>query len=131
MRGQRPAVSGLVLWVALVVMMLGALPMVTASSAAEGPATVQSREGDERGGELALHEQAPAKLRRTTLHVPAPIESTQLGARLSAASCCAALLLPATRPSLQPNDWLALKASPPTSDAPGRRQQRGQAPPQA
>ncbi|NIJ68747.1 hypothetical protein [Xanthomonas sp. 60] len=131
MRGRQPALSGLLLWVVLAAMTLVALPRVTATSAAEGEVTLQHRQSEDRGGELPLHEPAPVKLRRTALQVPSRPDARQPAALLAAAPCWTALMLPAARRVLKANDWPTVQSAPPTRDAPGRRQQRGQAPPQA
>ena len=131
MRGQRPALSGLLLWIALLIVMLGALPLVPVSGPAEAQVTLQQRETEDRGGELPLDEQAPVKLRRTALHAPVRNGPPQRNALLAAAPSSSVLTLPATRLSLAANDWPLVRPAPPSADAPGRRQQRGQAPPRA
>lgn len=131
MRGQRPALSGLLLWVALAVVMLGALPMLGPAGTPEVEATLQTGDAGDRGGEVPLPEQAPMTLRRTALHTPVPAKAAPGHARVDIAPSWALLDLPMTRCALQSNHWSALHAAPPTAEAPGRRQQRGQAPPQA
>lgn len=131
MRGRQPALSCLLLWVVLAALTLVALPRVTAASAVEGEVTLQHSQSEDRGGELPLHEPAPVKLRRTALQVPPRRDAMQPAVLLAAAPCWTALVLPAALPALQANDWPSVQSAPPTGEAPGRRQQRGQAPPQA
>ncbi|HDS1454717.1 TPA: hypothetical protein QEK63_003406, partial [Stenotrophomonas maltophilia] len=70
MRGQRPALASLLAWVAMLALLLGTLPLLPHGQA--GMAVQMPLE--ERGGEGALQEEAPAKLRRCAA---APVKSAE------------------------------------------------------
>ncbi|TFZ46554.1 hypothetical protein E5C33_05000 [Stenotrophomonas maltophilia] len=128
MRGQRPALASLLAWVAMLVLLMGTLPLLPHGQA--GMAVQMPLE--ERGGEGPLQEEAPAKLRRcasapvkSAEKAPAPLLASQwLRTELD--------LVPATpaMPGVR-LDWPLAAPDTPWADAPGRRQQRGQAPPLA
>ena len=129
MRGQRPALASLLAWVATLALLLGTLPLLPQAQA--GMAMQMPLE--ERGGESPLQEEAPAKLRRCAstpvkaaeqAHPPLLLASHWLRTELE--------LVPATpaMPGVR-LDWPLAAPDTPWADAPGRRQQRGQAPPLA
>lgn len=129
MRGQRPALASLLAWVAMLALLLGTLPLLPQAQA--GMAMQMPLE--ERGGEAPLQEEAPAKLRRgastpvkatENAHPPLLLASQWLRTELD--------LVPTTpaMPGVRP-DWPLAAPDTPWADAPGRRQQRGQAPPLA
>ncbi|HDS1511122.1 hypothetical protein I5U67_12340 [Stenotrophomonas maltophilia] len=129
MRGQRPALASLLAWVAMLALLLGTLPLLPHTTAA---VTLQVPL-EERGGESPLQEEAPAKVRRCAsapvksaekAHPPLLLASQWLRTELE--------LVPATpaMPGVRP-DWPLAAPDMPWADAPGRRQQRGQAPPLA
>ena len=70
MRGQRPALASLLAWVAMLALLLGALPLLPQAQA--GMAVQMPLE--ERGGQGTLLEEAPAKLRRCAA---APVKSAE------------------------------------------------------
>ncbi|PZT03878.1 hypothetical protein [Stenotrophomonas maltophilia] len=129
MRGQRPAPASLLAWVAMLALLLGTLPLLPHGQA--GMAVQMPLE--ERGGEAPVQEEAPAKLRRgastpvkatENAHPPLLLASQWLRTELD--------LVPATpaMTDVRP-DWPLATPDTPWADAPGRRQQRGQAPPLA
>lgn len=125
MRGQRPALATVLAWLALLSMLVAGLPMLGHAPNAAAT-TLQQPAEDRRGGELA--EESPAKLRRAASTQataqaerdpqPAPVESFDA--------------LIATLADLPPQVVPAIDSAPaaPLPAAPGRRVQRGQAPPQ-
>jgi len=139
MRGQRPTLASLLAWVALMALVLGSLPMLSSTVTDPVPSAMLQIPVEERGGgEVPLHEQAPAKLRRASLSSPAPTAEAT-ATRRSFAACWSAAL-PGNRTMLARVPLAAAdvrgqrrhaSAQPPRTDAPGRRQQRGQAPPLA
>lgn len=128
MRGQRPALASLLAWVAMLALLLGTLPLLPLGQA--GMAVQMPLE--ERGGEGA-QEEAPAKLRRCPA---APVKSADKARPpllLASQWLRTELdLVPATPAmhGVRP-DWPLAAPDTPWADAPGRRQQRGQAPPLA
>lgn len=136
MRGQRPALAGLLAWVAMLALLLGSLPLLIApgadphapSAMLQAPLPVEER----GGGDVPLHEQVPAKLRRTSLTDQTPAAQTTPGPAAAIAVLGWTLLAhtPADTAD-RSRDWRHASAQPPRADAPGRRQQRGQAPPLA
>ncbi len=127
MRGQRPALASLLAWVAMLALLLGTLPLLSHGQA--GMAVQMPLE--ERGGEAPLQEEAPAKLRRGA---STPVKATENPPLLLASQWLRTELdlVPATpaMPGVRP-DWPLATPDTPWADAPGRRQQRGQAPPLA
>lgn len=132
MRGQRPALASLLAWVAMLALLLGTLPLLPQAHAGNAAQAVQMPL-EERGGEAPLQEEAAAKLRRCAAapvksaekaHPPLLLASQWLRTELE--------LVPATpaMPGVRP-DWPLAAPDTPWADAPGRRQQRGQAPPLA
>ncbi len=128
MRGQRPALASLLAWVAMLALLLGTLPLLP------HPATAMTLQMplEERGGEGPFQEEAPAKLRRCA---SAPVKAAEKAPPLLLASQWLRTereLVPATpaMPGVRP-DWPLAAPDTPWADAPGRRQQRGQAPPLA
>lgn len=130
MRGQRPALASLLAWVAMLALLLGALPLLPQAQA--GMAVQMPLE--ERGGQGTLLEEAPAKLRRCAAAPVKSAEKARPPLLLASQWLRTELeLVPATpaMPGVRP-DWpLAAPDTPWADDAPGRRQQRGQAPPLA
>lgn len=132
MRGQRPALASLLAWVAMLVLLMGTLPLLPEAHAGNAAQAVQPPL-EERGGEAPLQEEAPAKLRRCAA---APVKSAEKAhPPLLLASQWLRTereLVPATpaMPGVRP-DWPLPAPDTPWADAPGRRQQRGQAPPLA
>lgn len=135
MRGQRPALASLLAWVAMLALLLGSLPLLApsadphaASAVLQAPLPVEER----GGGDLPLHEQAPAKLRRVSLAEEAPAAQTTPD-RTGAIAVLGWTLLAHTPTDAADRcrEWRRASAQPPRADAPGRRQQRGQAPPLA
>ncbi|EMF60178.1 Hypothetical protein EPM1_2670 [Stenotrophomonas maltophilia EPM1] len=128
MRGQRPALASLLAWVAMLALLLGTLPLLPHGQA--GMAVQMPLE--ERGGE-ALQEEAPAKLRRCAAAPVKSAEKARPPLLLASQWLRTELeLVPATpaMPGVRP-DWPLAAPDTPWADAPGRRQQRGQAPPLA
>lgn len=128
MRGQRPALASLLAWVAMLALLLGTLPLLPHGQA--GLAVQMPLE--ERGGE-ALQEEAPAKLRRCAAAPVKSAEKARPPLLLASQWLRTELeLVPATpaMPGVRP-DWPLAAPDTPWADAPGRRQQRGQAPPLA
>lgn len=128
MRGQRPALASLLAWVAMLALLLGTLPLLPHGQA--GMAVQMPLE--ERGGE-ALQEEAPAKLRRCAAAPVKSAEKARPPLLLASQWLRTELeLAPATpaMPGVRP-DWPLAAPDTPWADAPGRRQQRGQAPPLA
>lgn len=125
MRGQRPALATVLAWLALLSMLVTGLPLLGHARNAAAT-TLQQPAEERRGGELA--EESPAKLRRVASArpaaqaerdpQPAPVESFDA--------------LMATVADLPPHALPAIGSVPaaPLPAAPGRRVQRGQAPPQ-
>lgn len=127
MRGRRPALASLLAWVAMLTLLLGTLPLLPGTHAAATQAL------EERGGEGPLQEEAPAKLRRCA---SAPAKSTDKPAPplLLASHWLRTeldLVPSASAPSSARSHWPLAAPDMPWADAPGRRQQRGQAPPLA
>ncbi|HDS1622790.1 hypothetical protein [Stenotrophomonas maltophilia] len=128
MRGQRPALASLLAWVAMLALLLSTLPLLPHGQA--GMAVQMPLE--ERGGE-ALQEEAPAKLRRCAAAPVKSAEKARPPLLLASQWLRTELeLVPATpaMPGVRP-DWPLAAPDTPWADAPGRRQQRGQAPPLA
>ncbi|MEG0184043.1 MAG: hypothetical protein RR704_11385, partial [Stenotrophomonas sp.] len=63
MRGRRPALASLLAWVAMLVLLMGTLPLLPMAHAGAAAQALQ-QPLEERGGEAPLQEEAPAKLRR-------------------------------------------------------------------
>lgn len=134
MRGQRPALASLLAWVAMLALLLGSLPLLSPSS--DGQATSALLQGLQEepggGGEGSRPEQAPAKLRRVALKADAPLRAdTPVAALVPVAACWLALARPAPGIDSRSRDWRDASTQPPHTDALGRRQQRGRAPPLA
>ena len=128
MRGQRPALASLLAWVAMLALLLGTLPLLPHGQA--GMAVQMPLE--ERGGEGALQEEAPAKLRRCAA-TPQKTTDTSPPLLLARQWLHSELQLIPTAPAhaVAQTDWPLAAPDTPWADAPGRRQQRGQAPPLA
>lgn len=135
MRGRRPAVASLLAWVAMLALLLGALPLLPLLPHGQADAAAQAWQQpmEGRGGEVPVEEDAPAKLRRcasvpvkTADKAPAPLllASHWLRSELDLVP-----LAPANT-GVRPH-WPLAAPDTPWADAPGRRQQRGQAPPLA
>ncbi|WP_303638220.1 hypothetical protein [Stenotrophomonas tuberculopleuritidis] len=131
MRGRRPALASLLAWVAMLGLLLGTLPLLPMAHTGSIQAVQPPLE--ERGGERPVHEEAPAKLRRCAStpckapHAPPPpllLASHWLRSELD-------LIPTAPAPCGARPDWPLAAPDMPWADAPGRRQQRGQAPPLA
>lgn len=132
MRGQRPALASLLAWVAMLAMLLGTVPLLSQPTDA-GPAALLQLPLEERGGgETGQQEPAPAKLRRATLSANAAQATPAPSASPCVLTPCWTILAAlAVDPHRDSRDWRPASARPPRADAPGRRQQRGQAPPLA
>lgn len=138
MRGRRPALASLLAWVAMLTLLLGTLPLLLGTlpllPGAHAAATQALQQPlEERGGEGPLQEEAPAKLRRCA---SAPAKSTDKPAPplLLASHWLRTeldLVPSASAPSNARSHWPLAAPDMPWTDAPGRRQQRGQAPPLA
>lgn len=135
MRGQRPALANLLAWVAMLTLLLGALPLLVPGTDPHAPSAMLQAPlaWDERGdGDVPLHEHAPAKLRRTSrIDDAAEADATP---NTAAAAVVLSWTLLAHAPICSPDGshgGCPASAQPPCADAPGRRQQRGQAPPLA
>ncbi|WP_414493578.1 hypothetical protein [Stenotrophomonas maltophilia] len=129
MRGQRPALASLLAWVAMLALLLGTLPLLPHPATA----TTVQMPLEERGGEGPLQEEAPAKLRRCASTPVKAAEKARPPLLLASQWLRTELeLVPATpaMPGVRP-DWPLAAPDTPWADAPGRRQQRGQAPPLA
>lgn len=129
MRGQRRALASLLAWVAMLALLLGALPLLPQAQA--GMAVQMPLE--ERGGQGTLLEEAPAKLRRCAAAPVKSAEKARPPLLLASQWLRTELeLVPATpaMPGVRP-DWPLAAPDTPWAAAPGRRQQRGQAPPLA
>ncbi|MDA5339369.1 hypothetical protein LRM36_13185 [Stenotrophomonas maltophilia] len=129
MRGQRRALASLLAWVAMLALLLGALPLLPQAQA--GMAVQMPLE--ERGGQGTLLEEAPAKLRRCAAAPVKSAEKARTPLLLASQWLRTELeLVPATpaMPGVRP-DWPLAAPDTPWAAAPGRRQQRGQAPPLA
>ena len=132
MRGQRPALASLLAWVAMLALLLGSLAVVSHGSVADAPSALLQMPLEERGGgELPLHEQAPAKLRRAALATEAPRSAPTPATEAGCLRGWTVLIVSSIAPPADSRDWRDASAQPRRADAPGRRQQRGQAPPLA
>lgn len=130
MRGQRPTLAVVLAWLSVLVLVLGTLPALGQGGLRlAGP--VQQAPLEEGGGEGRLAEPGPAKLRRQA-PMPAPAPAAPSLARLDAWLDCDVDLMHSmlAAASVRP-DWPLATPDTPWADAPGRRQQRGQAPPRA
>ncbi|WP_349984645.1 hypothetical protein ABRP17_013280 [Stenotrophomonas sp. WHRI 8082] len=132
MRGQRPALASLLAWVAMLALLLGSLAVVSHESVVDVPSALLQMPVEERGGgELPLHESAPAKLRRTALAAEAPRSAPTTATEAGCLRGWTILIAAAIAAPADSRDWRHASAQPRRADAPGRRQQRGQAPPLA
>lgn len=132
MRSQRPALASLLAWIAVLCLVLGTLPMASQPLADMAPSLLHlpAEQGD---GEDALHRQAPAKLRRVLIQAE-PGGATQPPANTTAAlAFMPAALDFASAPITAPMAPRGYETDHRVAheDTPGRRQQRGQAPPLA
>lgn len=132
MRDRRPALASLLAWVAMLTLLLGALPLLPSVHAGV-VAQVLQVPLEERGGEGPLQEEAPAKLRRCTSSPAKPADAPTPPSLLASQWLRNELdLVPtALAASSAGPDWPLAAPDMPWADAPGRRQQRGQAPPLA
>ncbi len=133
MRGQRPALSSLLAWIVVLVVLMGSLAVLApAAGAGTGTALPQLPLEERGGGEGSQHELAPAKLRRAVLQAgqadDAPCPAT---AAYAMATTWKRLIRQRPASHLLPDGWADASPRPPRDDAPGRRLQRGQAPPLA
>lgn len=132
MRGQRATLSGFWVWLAMAALLLGGLPALHGRSGEHPVAASLQQPLEERGGEGSAHEQGPAKLRRSaapparTLPAPPPCAPALLALDLLLESFPVTLAAP-----LPGNDGLQTASHPRWAERPGRRVQRGQAPPRA
>jgi len=134
-RGQGAALWTLLAWAALTALFAAAVPAWQSASVVATPAhgsavPLAAPGGGERDN--ATHRRATAKLRRPTAQpalpdAAAPVVPTRSLLQLLAAT---GVLMP-TPPLEAAPCWASLHAAPPCRDLPGRRQQRGQAPPLA
>ncbi len=133
MRGHRPALASLLAWVAMLALLLGTLPLLPHDAAdAAAQAWQQPMEG--RGGEVPVEEDAPAKLRRcvctpTKAADKSPPPPLLLASQWLRSGLDLLPLAPANA-GVRPH-WPLAAPDMPWADAPGRRKQRGQAPPLA
>jgi hypothetical protein len=132
MRGQRPALASLLAWAAMLALLLGALPLLPLAHAG-GAAQALQVPLEKHGGDGPVQEEAPAKLRRCAC-TPTRPSGTPVPPLLLVSQWLRTELelVPATpaMPGVRP-DWPLAAPDTPWADAPGRRQQRGQAPPLA
>ncbi|WP_282298534.1 hypothetical protein [Stenotrophomonas sp. PS02289] len=126
MRGQRPALATVLAWLALLSMLVAGLPLLGHAPNAAATALQQPTE-DRRGGELA--EESPAKLRRAAS--TRAIAQAEREPHPPTVESFDALI--ASLADLPPHVVPAIDSAPaaPLPAAPGRRVQRGQAPPQS
>lgn len=125
MRGQRPALATVLAWLALLSMLVGGLPLLGPATHAAAT-TLQQPAEDRRGGEVS--EESPAKLRRaTSTRATAQAEREPHPPTVESFDALIASLS-----DLPPHVVPAIDSAPaaPLPAAPGRRVQRGQAPPQ-
>ncbi|XVL67335.1 hypothetical protein PWP89_15745 [Stenotrophomonas rhizophila] len=128
MRGQRPALATVLAWLALLSMLLGALPLLEQRLPGTASLVLQQPAEERPGGENRLQEEAPAKPRRTASARPAATPP-----RLPQPPLTDSLdVLMATLAELPPQVVPTIDSAPatPLPAAPGLRVQRGQAPPQ-
>lgn len=133
MRGQRPALSSLLAWIAVLALLMGSLA-VLAPTMEPGTATAlpQLPLEERGGGEDSLHEEAPAKLRRATVQAQRTDDALPpLAVMRPAITVWKLIIRPQQEPARLTGCWSDASPRPPRDDAPGRRQQRGQAPPLA
>lgn len=133
MRGQRPALSSLLAWIAVLALLMGSLA-VLAPTMGPGTATAlpQLPLEERGGGEDSLHEEAPAKLRRATVQAQRTDDAAPpLAVMRPAITVWKLIIRPQQEPARLTGCWSDASPRPPRDDAPGRRQQRGQAPPLA
>ncbi|MGE6334349.1 hypothetical protein [Stenotrophomonas sp. NPDC077659] len=133
MRGHRPALASLLAWVAMLALLLGTLPLLPHDPA--GVATQAWQPPQEgRGGEMPVEEEAPAKLRRCVCAPTKAADKAPPPPLLLASQWLRSELdlvpLASARAGVRA-DWPLAAPDMPWADAPGRRQQRGQAPPLA
>jgi len=128
MRGQRPALATVLAWLALLSMLLGALPLLEQRLPGTAALVLQQPAEERPGGENRLQEEAPAKPRRTASARPAAppprLPQPPLTESLDALMATLAELPPRVVPAIDSAPATPLQA------APGLRVQRGQAPPQ-
>ena len=125
MRGQRAALATVLAWLALLSMLLGALPLLEPHVPGAAALVLQVPVEERSGGEQRLQEETPAKPRRVAGVRPAATPpQPPLPVSLDA--------LMATLADLPPQVVPAVDSAPaaPLPAAPGLRVQRGQAPPQ-
>lgn len=131
MRGQRSTLPAVWAWLAVLAMLLGGvLPALQGRMVqSAGAASTVQVPAEERGGEGSSHETAPAKLRRIA-PPPAPSQPPTVipVSALLAEPWLASFPLLAAAPVLR-GDWPRAEPHTPLAERPGRRVQRGQAPP--
>ncbi len=128
MRGQRPALGTVLAWLALLSMLLGALPLLEPHLPGTATLVLQLPAEEFPGGEQRLLEEPPAKPRRTASAKPADT-APQLPPPPSAESLEALMATLAEQPP-QRVPAIDSATATPLPAAPGLRIQRGQAPPQ-
>lgn len=128
MRGQLPALATVLGWLALLSMLLGALPLLEPHLPGTAALVLQLPAEERPSGENRLQEEAPAKPRRVASVRPAALPPSLPPAppaeSLDALMATLAELPPQRAPSIDSAPSTPLPA------APGLRVQRGQAPPQ-
>jgi len=128
MRGQRPALATVLAWLALLSMLLGALPLLEQRLPGTAALVLQVPAEERPGGDHRLQEEAPAKPRRMASARPATLPprlpQTPLTESLDALMATLVALPPHVAPSIDSAPATPLPAPP------GLRVQRGQAPPQ-
>ncbi len=133
MRCQRPALSSLLAWIAVLALLMGSLAVLAPAAGAGAAVAMPPLPLEERGGgEDSLHEQGPAKLRRAVLQTGRTDDAPSRPMVVAAlATTWKQLIRQQPEPAHRSSDWADTGPRPPRDDAPGRRQQRGQAPPRA
>ncbi len=131
MRGRQQALSSVLAWLGLLSLLLAGLPVLERAAPGSTVMVLQMPMGEHPagGGETALQEEAPAKLRRVASARPAPAAPQPPSLPPVAESLD---LLMATLVAQPPRIVPAIDSAPatPLPAAPGLRVQRGQAPPQ-
>ncbi len=131
MRGRQQALSSVLAWLGLLSLLLAGLPVLERAAPGSTVMVLQMPMGEHPagGGETALQEEAPAKLRRVASARPAPAPPLPPALPPVVESLDS---LMATLVAQPPRVVPAIDSAPatPLPAAPGLRVQRGQAPPQ-
>lgn len=131
MRGRQQALSSVLAWLGLLSLLLAGLPVLERAAPGSTVMVLQMPMGEHPagGGETALQEEAPTKLRRVASARPAPAPPLPPALPPVVESLDS---LMATLVAQPPRVVPAIDSAPatPLPAAPGLRVQRGQAPPQ-